>query len=104
MRNLQFTEPQSTAETSLYTHGSPPVCAIGILATSTCSVLCRADSIVSDAEALRSALLPGDGAGSQWSLLGQSFGGFCSLTYLSMAPAGVRSLSHARQRCMHSPS
>jgi hypothetical protein len=26
----------------------------------------------------------------RWSLLGQSFGGFCSLTYLSLAPQGLR--------------
>ena len=49
----------------------------------------RADSIVRDAEALRRALLPGDGPASRWSVLGQSFGGFCGLTYLSMAPEGT---------------
>mmetsp|Transcript_153769 Transcript_153769/g.493063 ORF Transcript_153769/g.493063 Transcript_153769/m.493063 type:complete len:615 (-) Transcript_153769:11-1855(-) len=38
----------------------------------------RADSIVRDCEELRHAL----GLG-KWSLLGQSFGGFCCLTYLS---------------------
>lgn len=41
----------------------------------------RADSIVKDAEALRQHL----GIRS-WSLLGQSYGGFCALSYLSMAP------------------
>ncbi|WP_130840748.1 alpha/beta fold hydrolase [Corynebacterium neomassiliense] len=45
----------------------------------------RADSIVEDAELLRSAL----GSGP-WSLLGQSFGGFCITTYLSRHPEGVR--------------
>ena len=43
-----------------------------------------------DAEALRRELLPGDGPASRWAVLGQSFGGFCALTYLSMAPEGAR--------------
>ncbi|MEU1627901.1 alpha/beta fold hydrolase [Streptomyces sp. NPDC020096] len=47
----------------------------------------RADSIVADCELIRRQLLGEDG---QWSLLGQSFGGFCTLTYLSFAPQGVR--------------
>ncbi|WP_051426010.1 alpha/beta fold hydrolase [Jiangella gansuensis] len=47
----------------------------------------RADSIVADAELVRRALL-GDG---RWHILGQSFGGFCSLTYLSFAPDGLES-------------
>lgn len=46
----------------------------------------RAPDIVADAEAIR-RLLIGD---EPWSVLGQSFGGFCSLTYLSFAPAGLR--------------
>lgn len=45
----------------------------------------RADSIVADAEAIRSAL----GSGP-WSILGQSFGGFCALSYLSQHPEGLR--------------
>ncbi|NYE94147.1 proline iminopeptidase [Psychromicrobium silvestre] len=45
----------------------------------------RADSIVADAEAIRLAL----GSGP-WSTLGQSFGGFCSLSYLSLFPEGLR--------------
>jgi pimeloyl-ACP methyl ester carboxylesterase len=45
----------------------------------------RADSIVADAELIRSAL----GVRS-WSVLGQSFGGFCVVHYLSQAPAGLR--------------
>jgi len=45
----------------------------------------RADSIVRDAEVIRSE--PGV---ERWSLLGQSFGGFTSLTYLSIAPEGLR--------------
>jgi pimeloyl-ACP methyl ester carboxylesterase len=45
----------------------------------------RADAIVADAEALRRRLL-GD---VPWTVLGQSFGGFCTWTYLSFAPAGL---------------
>ena len=48
--------------------------------------LFRADSIVQDCEAIRRALL-GD---EPWTVLGQSFGGFCTFTYLSFAPAGLR--------------
>ncbi len=47
--------------------------------------LFRADSIVADAEVLRRHLL-GD---VPWTVLGQSFGGFCTWTYLSFAPEGV---------------
>ena len=45
----------------------------------------RADSIVRDAELIRRDL-----GVDRWSLLGQSFGGFCSMTYLSIAPDGLR--------------
>jgi len=45
----------------------------------------RADRIVDDAEALRRHLL-GD---VPWSVLGQSYGGFCLWTYLSRAPHGL---------------
>jgi pimeloyl-ACP methyl ester carboxylesterase len=45
----------------------------------------RADAIVADAEALRRHLL-GD---VPWTVLGQSFGGFCIWTYLSQAPEGL---------------
>lgn len=45
----------------------------------------RADSIVSDLELMRQALKV-----DRWSLLGQSFGGFCALTYLSRAPEALR--------------
>lgn len=45
----------------------------------------RADSIVADAELIRQAL----GSGP-WSIYGQSYGGFCALSYLSFAPAGLR--------------
>ena len=46
----------------------------------------RADSIVLDAELIRRELT----GGAPWSVLGQSFGGFCTVTYLSFAPYGVR--------------
>ncbi len=45
----------------------------------------RADSIVADAEAIRKAL----GSGP-WTVYGQSYGGFCALSYLSFAPDGLR--------------
>jgi len=45
----------------------------------------RADAIVRDAELLRGQL-----GAPAWSTLGQSFGGFCALTYLSLAPEGLR--------------
>lgn len=44
----------------------------------------RADSIVEDAELLRDAL-----GEAPWTLLGQSFGGFCITAYLSRRPEGV---------------
>jgi len=47
--------------------------------------LFRADSIVRDAEIIRQEL-----GVDRWSILGQSFGGFCSMTYLSIAPQGLR--------------
>jgi pimeloyl-ACP methyl ester carboxylesterase len=46
----------------------------------------RADSIVRDAEIIRRALI-GD---EPWTALGQSYGGFCAVTYLSLAPEGLR--------------
>jgi pimeloyl-ACP methyl ester carboxylesterase len=46
----------------------------------------RADSIVLDAELIRRELA-GD---VPWSVLGQSFGGFCAVSYLSFAPHGLR--------------
>jgi pimeloyl-ACP methyl ester carboxylesterase len=45
----------------------------------------RADSIVRDAEWIRREL-----GVEQWSVLGQSFGGMCVVTYLSFAPEGLR--------------
>ncbi|MHC4377888.1 MAG: alpha/beta fold hydrolase [Planctomycetota bacterium] len=49
--------------------------------------LFRADAIVEDAECLRRALLD---KRTPWSILGQSFGGFCALRYLSAHPEGLR--------------
>ena len=45
----------------------------------------RADSIVADHEHLRKTVF----GGSRWSVLGQSYGGFLTLTYLSRAPEGL---------------
>ncbi|HSR96671.1 MAG TPA: alpha/beta fold hydrolase [Kofleriaceae bacterium] len=45
----------------------------------------RADAIVRDAELIRREL-----GVDRWSLLGQSFGGFAGMTYLSIAPEGLR--------------
>jgi len=45
----------------------------------------RADSIVRDCELIRQEL-----GGERWSVLGQSFGGFTTMTYLSIAPNGLR--------------
>jgi pimeloyl-ACP methyl ester carboxylesterase len=45
----------------------------------------RADSIVADAEAIRREL-----GVERWSVLGQSFGGFCAMRYLSAAPEALR--------------
>jgi pimeloyl-ACP methyl ester carboxylesterase len=45
----------------------------------------RGDSIVQDAELIRQEL-----GVDRWSVLGQSFGGFCAMTYLSFAPEGLK--------------
>jgi pimeloyl-ACP methyl ester carboxylesterase len=47
----------------------------------------RADSIVLDCELVRRELC---GPDEPWTVLGQSFGGFCTVTYLSFAPHGIR--------------
>ena len=47
----------------------------------------RADSIVRDCEAIRKTLL---GPDTKWTALGQSFGGFCIMSYLSLAPEGLK--------------
>ncbi|MBO0833486.1 MAG: alpha/beta fold hydrolase [Actinobacteria bacterium] len=46
----------------------------------------RADSIAADAELIRPQIT----GGAPWSVLGQSFGGFCAVSYLSTAPGGLR--------------
>ncbi len=46
----------------------------------------RTDNIVRDAEVIRAQLI-GD---KPWSILGQSYGGFCAMRYLSAAPEGLR--------------
>jgi len=46
----------------------------------------RADSIVMDAESIRHTLIGGD---KKWKGMGQSYGGFCLLTYLSFFPDGL---------------
>ncbi|RAG86138.1 proline iminopeptidase [Streptacidiphilus pinicola] len=46
----------------------------------------RADSVVADAELIRHQLAGGE----RWETLGQSYGGFITLTYLSHAPEGLR--------------
>ncbi|WP_327667737.1 alpha/beta hydrolase [Streptomyces sp. NBC_00485] len=45
----------------------------------------RADAIVRDCEAIR----PQVTGGAPWTALGQSFGGFCTVNYLSSAPEGL---------------
>ena len=45
----------------------------------------RADAFVRDAELIRQEL-----GVDRWSILGQSFGGFCTMTYLSFFPEGLR--------------
>jgi pimeloyl-ACP methyl ester carboxylesterase len=47
--------------------------------------LFRADAIVADAEILRRAII----GERRWDTLGQSYGGFVTLTYLSTAPQGL---------------
>ncbi|KAG0353362.1 hypothetical protein BG005_007351 [Podila minutissima] len=48
----------------------------------------RADSIVRDSELIRETLLA-NCTDKKWSLVGQSFGGFCISTYLSMFPGSI---------------
>jgi pimeloyl-ACP methyl ester carboxylesterase len=45
----------------------------------------RADNIVRDAEAIRKTLI----GERKWTILGQSYGGFCALRYLSASPEGL---------------
>ncbi|HEY7142606.1 MAG TPA: alpha/beta fold hydrolase [Streptosporangiaceae bacterium] len=46
----------------------------------------RADAIIDDAELIRAQVT----GGAPWSVLGQSYGGFCAVSYLSRAPEGLR--------------
>ena len=62
------------------------IAADGVDATADYLTHFRADAIVADAEAVRRAIV-GDDA---WTSLGQSYGGFVSLTYLSQSPGGLR--------------
>ncbi|MEU9861121.1 alpha/beta fold hydrolase [Streptomyces sp. NPDC047971] len=48
----------------------------------------RADAIVRDCELIRKRLT----GGARWTVLGQSFGGFCATHYLSTAPEGLRTV------------
>ncbi|MEU6372468.1 alpha/beta fold hydrolase [Streptomyces sp. NPDC046909] len=45
----------------------------------------RSDSIVRDCETIRAQVT----GGAPWTVLGQSFGGFCAVNYLSSAPEGL---------------
>ena len=45
----------------------------------------RADNIIKDAELFRKKLI----GNKKWSVLGQSFGGFCAMTYLSFYPESL---------------
>jgi hypothetical protein len=54
----------------------------------------RADNIVRDAEAVRMAMVPPDApGGGRWTLLGQSFGGFCAVIFLSHSILAVAMVS-----------
>lgn len=48
----------------------------------------RSDSIVRDCELIRPQLT----GGAPWTVLGQSFGGFCAVRYLSAAPEGLKAV------------
>ncbi|KAJ3482076.1 hypothetical protein NLG97_g7664 [Lecanicillium saksenae] len=53
--------------------------------------LMRQDNTVRDLEAVRQCLLEGlTGEQAKWSIIGQSYGGFICLSYLSMHPEGLR--------------
>lgn len=53
--------------------------------------LMRQDNTVRDCEAVRQALTEGlDEEEAKWSIFGQSYGGFVSLSYLSFHPEGLR--------------
>ena len=58
----------------------------GILSPLPLTLPHRADNIVRDAEQVRKTLVPSDAYAGRWSIIGQSFGGFCAVSYLSMYP------------------
>ena len=70
---------RSTPVTARTVHGQEPAELAAYLR------LFRADSIVADAELIRAQLL----GEQRWETLGQSYGGFVTLTYLSRAPQGL---------------
>lgn len=74
-RGMGRSSPVGTAEAST----TPPKALAERLA------LHRADAIVRDAECFREAL-----GVDRWAVLGQSFGGFCVVTYLSTFPDALR--------------
>ena len=76
----------SRIEASRMNEFAPP----GKLAETLC--LYRADSIVRDAEHLRRTRF----GGTKWETLGQSYGGFITMTYLSLAPEGLSGLLRHR--------
>ena len=64
------------------------ILALGDAAAQAAHLACfRADSIVADCEAIRQTLV---GPDERWSVLGQSFGGFCTTHYLSRYPEALR--------------
>ncbi|KAI5361719.1 putative alpha/beta hydrolase-1, peptidase S33 [Septoria linicola] len=68
--------------------------------------LFRADSIVRDCEAIRQTLTSSyPPENKTWSTIGQSFGGFCTITYLSFYPQGLREsfLFGGLQPLVHTP-
>jgi hypothetical protein len=53
--------------------------------------LFRADSIIKDCEAIREVLTNDYPTElKKWSIMGQSYGGFCAMTYLSNSPESLR--------------
>jgi pimeloyl-ACP methyl ester carboxylesterase len=53
--------------------------------------LMRQDNTVRDCEAVRKLMMKGkSGNAAKWSIFGQSYGGFVSLSYLSLHPEGLR--------------
>ncbi|OKL55682.1 hypothetical protein UA08_09008 [Talaromyces atroroseus] len=63
----------------------------GLSSTITAQTLALQDNIVRDCEAIRKSLtLDYPEEYQKWSVLGQSFGGYCATTYLSKFPEGLR--------------